>query len=177
MVDDDCCPDDPAGCETAGDGDYRITFYKGFMRLALVDTPGGGKTLYDQGVNNPYVVGGTGKRPPADRFKLRLESPGKDVQLRVDNSPLDPETYKGPIESITVVTGEPSGPPIVDSDRVRIITGGEKVLAIYVHLRKASGVEGDRGKGGGRPRDMEGGPTETWVIENNAQTCPRQCDP
>lgn len=184
MAHNDDCPDDPTGFHNHSSDGYTVGLYRGFASRAIV-VPGGAPapiTLYQQ--EKPYHCKSADKRP-AKHFNITLDDPaGRDVRLKVSNTPQwETEVgWEGPIASITVVLGAYPGPPSNNRpDLVELKKGEGQVASIWVDTYDppaSSGIvvkeKDKKGKERGGVVAMQSS-GDTWVIYNNAQTCPKQC--
>lgn len=168
------CPDDPTGCEETTQDGYAITFYKGFLSAAAVTPMGGSaKSLYRQvGSYRPQ----TSSKKPASKCGVRLRDPnGRDVRLKLTNEPqVETDTgWEGPIVSLTVVLGDRGGAPIINTnpELVKVQQGEDQIVSITVQTRAAAAGSTETSRGG--VQALSGG--DTWVLDDNASTCPKQC--
>lgn len=176
------CPEDPSGCatETSPSGQFKATFYKGFAS-SITASPNGGspETVYQQ-KDVYFTNNGKGNTNVGSKFRVRLEdvAGSKDVMLLVDNAPLDYATQKGPVKCIEVTVGNPAQPWKNEFGSPVMVTQGKQYVINVVVNGSGCGTTGQPGAGGGqKPRgeDDGDGDSTTWVINNNAQTCPAEC--
>lgn len=187
----DChCPQDPGGCaEARSASGFALTYYRGFSAGAAVAPRDGEPELLfrQEGV---YHTGGGDRRPPATRFTLRLQDPrtGKDVLLQVDNTPQDPVTFKGPIRRITVELGDNPAGEVENNCPCKVFVAAHREQVIRITVEgpspelckecppEAHAAPGRRVRRGREDEGEEPVVTSTWTIENNAQTCPAECE-
>lgn len=147
---------------------YTYRFYEGFVGKIWFHPPAGQgpDVLVYQQEGIYFVPGG---KPPATRTTVTVTGGplALDIELDVDDGPVDPVTKKGPIESITVDFKRKGSPFPAPPGRVRAVKGADQIERLVVKERVKVGKGGVFGHQGG-----SGGGTS---VENNAATCPFTC--
>lgn len=139
-----------------------FTFYMGFVSR-LTHTPEGGDEILVYQQEGVFRVPG-GKAPDANSKLWITGGPdGLDVELEIEDGPLDSRTFQGPIQGFQVVTRRSGGNG--QGQRVRALKGADQVASIRVQMR---------GQGGGVVPHMPGGGGSTDVT-NTPITCPPNC--
>ncbi len=149
-----------------GGSTYSWTFYEGFAGKIWFNPPGNGDPVLVYQQEGTYHVPG-GKDPDTQTTVTITGGPlGLEIELDVDDGPVDPVTKRGPIESFTVDFKRRSTPVPNPPRRVKPVKGADQIEKITVKERaKASGggVFASQGSGGGT------------TVENNGSTCPPFC--
>ena len=132
---------------------YYFTFYEGFVSKIWFHPPAGSKAGDQLVFEQEGIFFVPGGKPPETRSTVTVTGGplGLDIELDVDDGPIDPVTKKGPIERFTVDfkrKGPPFPPP---GGRVKPVKGSDQIEKLTVKERvKVGGVFGQQtGSGGG----------------------------
>ena len=142
--------------------DYTFSFYKGFASRVTF-TPAGAEPIevYRQsGVFNCQHTGG----PLANSTLSITGGPQQyDVEVEINDGPITPPDYRGPIDSIQLGLKR-RGTPVQPKPRVRPIKGADQISRINVQERatEQGGVHAFQGD-------------DRVDVENHAETCPPNC--
>ena len=139
-----------------------FTFYMGFASR-VTHRPNGGSEIVVYEQEGVFHVPGGGS--PEARTKMWISGgpDSLDVELEIDDGPMLPPSYRGPIQDFQVVTRKNGGGG--QSARVRAVRGADKVASIHVTTRGGDGGVFPHMPGGGGSTD----------VTNAATTCPPTC--
>lgn len=145
--------------------EYTFRFYKGFASNVTY-TPAGGEPIEvyrQEGVFNCQHTGG----PVANStFSVRGGPHGLDVEVEIEDGPLTPPDYRGPIDSIQLGLKR-RGTPIPPKQRVKPIRGADQISRLNVRERVKFGEGGVMAF-----QDDDQGEV---IVRNTAQCCPPTC--
>ena len=146
--------------------EYTFSFYKGFASRVEFTPPGSSQPIevYQQtGVFDCKDTGG----PLADTtFTVTCPAQSLDVVLDIEDGPLSPPDYLGPIASIEIGLKRRSGTPAPPNPRVRPAKGADRISRLVVQ---------ERGKPNGGVHAFQTDDDGTIVVTNKAATCPPAC--
>lgn len=146
--------------------DYTFSFYKGFASRVTY-TPAGGEPIEvyrQEGVFNCRHTGG----PVANSVLSVTGGPDAfDVEVEIEDGPLTPPDFRGPIESIQLGLKR-RGTPMPRKPRVKPIRGADQISRISVRERAKLA------EGGVLAFQEERGVVE---VDNTASCCPPTCGP
>jgi hypothetical protein len=144
--------------------DLTFTFYMGFVSR-LTHTPRGGKEVLVYQQEGVFKVPGGVAPEPRTKLWITGGPDELDVELEVNDGPIGPPDFQGPIQGFQVVTRRAGGEGASSNPRVRPGKGAAQVASIRVE---------ERGRGGVFPH-MPPGDGGTTDVTNTAQTCPPHC--
>lgn len=148
--------------------EYTFSFYKGFASEVTFTPPGAEPILvYRQsGVFNCQDTNGP---LPVTTLSINGGPLKFDVELEIEDGPLLPPDYRGPIEAIQIGLKRAGGASAAAAGhrRVKPCKGGDQIARIHVKER----VKLDTG-GVFAFQDDDGG---TVIVRNTAETCPPHC--
>lgn len=139
-----------------------FTFYMGFASR-VTHTPSGGEEILVYQQEGVFRVPGGGAPQANSKMWITGGPDELDVELEIDDSPIGPPDYLGPIEGFNVVTKRNGGGG--GQGRVRAAKGGNQVAGIRVRVRGESGGVFPHMPG-------DGGGTD---VSNTPLTCPPHC--
>lgn len=160
-----------------GNSEYTMTLYEGFVGSSSVRPNGvDAVQLYQQ--TGVYKVPG-GKNPDPKSFVVLQGGPNnRNLRLDIDDT-AESGHQKGPVKRITVTFRDvPSTTPPSNNEPglVQIIGSDKDVESIFVevysHALEELSPQAAAGTTGSGSGDTGG---ETWVVDNDAKTCPPHC--
>ena len=149
--------------------EYTFSFYKGFASEVTFTPPGALPiVVYQQtGVFNCHDTNGP---LPVSTLSINGGPLGLDIEVEIEDGPLGPPTFRGPIEAIQLGlkrAGTRSAAAAPGHRRVKPCKGADQIARITVKER----VKLDTG-GVFAFQEDEGG---TVIVKNTASTCPPDC--
>ena len=154
---------------TYGGYDYTFSFYKGFASRVQYTPAGTDQPIEVYRQNGTFNCQDTGG-PVADSTLTITGGPlNLDVELEINDGPLSPPDFLGPIAGIQIGLKR-RGSPVAPGNRVKPRKGGDQISRIVVR---------ERGNGNGNGgvhafQDDDGG---TVDVDNTASCCPPTCKP
>lgn len=159
--------EDPyATCTIQHDGyDYTFRFYKGFASRVVFNAPDGTQIpVYQQtGVFNCQDTHGP---LPNTTLSVTGGPLALDVEVEIQDGPIVPPDYLGPIEEIQIGFKKRGGPPVPPNPRVIPRRGADEISRINVR---------ERGKNNGGVHAFQSDDDGSVDVTNRAATCPPAC--
>lgn len=158
--------------------DYTFTFYMGFASLVTFTPPGSSEAIVvykQQGVFDCHDTGGP---LPTSTLSVNGGPFNLDVEVEIEDGPLTPPEFRGPIESIQIgfkgasqakaaASATATAKPVPGNKRVKPCRGAHQIARLSVKERVKMGEGGVIAF-----QDDDGG---TLIVNNKAATCPPDC--
>ncbi len=143
-----------------------FTFYMGFASRVTY-TPKNGPAILVYQQEGVYRV--PGNVPPNGVSFLTIQGgpDALDVEIEIDDQPLDPTSYSGPVGKIDVKTKKRVPDPKGNGKYYKVIRGADQVESVIVTPSlelESGGVTAFQATDGG-----------TTSVDNKAATCPPNC--
>jgi hypothetical protein len=142
-----------------------FTFYMGFAsRVTYTPKNGPAIVVYEQeGVF--HVPGGVGP-DPISKLTIQGGPDALDVELEIDDNPMLPPSYRGPVGKIDVKTKKRVADPKGNGKHYKVLKGAHQIEDVTVTPTDPTG-------GVFAHQTVEGGGTTS--VDNKAATCPPNC--
>jgi hypothetical protein len=143
-----------------------FTFYMGFASR-ITYTPKNGQPILVYQQEGTYYVPDRQAPDAISTLAIQGGPDGLDVVIEIDDQPLAPPNYRGPIGKIEVKTKKKVPTPRGNGKHYKVLKGADQVEAVNI-------VPQDQVESGGvhAYQAADGG---TTTATNTAQTCPPNC--
>ncbi|CAA9298886.1 MAG: hypothetical protein AVDCRST_MAG68-233 [uncultured Gemmatimonadetes bacterium] len=143
-----------------------FTFYMGFASRVTY-TPKNGDPILVYQQEGTYYVPNRQAPDAVSTLSIQGGPDGLDVEIEIDDQPLNPPNYRGPVGKIEVKTRKQVPEPRGNGKHYKVLRGANQVEAVNVvpqEQMESGGVYAYQSTDGG-----------TTTATNHAATCPPTC--
>ena len=143
-----------------------FTFYMGFASRVTY-TPKNGEPILVYQQEGTYYVPNRQAPDAVSTLTIQGGPDGLDVEIEIDDKPIGPPNYRGPVGKIEVKTKKQVPTPKGNGKYYKVLKGANQVEAVNVVTQdqvESGGVQAYQAPDGG-----------TTTATNTAHTCPPYC--
>lgn len=143
-----------------------FTFYMGFASRVTY-TPKNGEPILVYQQEGTYYVPNRQAPDAVSTLTIQGGLDGLDVEIEIDDQPIEPPNYRGPVGKIEVKTRKQVPEPRGNGQHYKVLRGANQIEAVNVVLQdqlERGGVHAYQAPDGG-----------CTTVENKAATCPPNC--